>query len=183
MSWTDVVAFGQHNGLPTRFLDWSEGSSLALFFAVRRPRDFVGKDAVVWMLSPEGLNLCAGIGRAVFFQDPDQISKFREAYENPLARSLPVGRDAPVAFVPNSVHPRIVSQRGAFTIAGDDPLWLETQGAERHNTPEEFLHAFVIPAGDVARVAEELDVAGVNASTVYPDIGGLAAEIAYRHLR
>jgi hypothetical protein len=40
------LALAQHNGLPTRFMDWTENAAAALFFAVEYPND--GKASAVW---------------------------------------------------------------------------------------------------------------------------------------
>lgn len=46
----------QHHGVPTRLLDWSEGSHIALFFAVASRQEDDTKDACVWVLNPGELN-------------------------------------------------------------------------------------------------------------------------------
>ena len=44
----------QHYGTPTRLLDWTEVSPIALFFAVRNPK--LGVNSVVWVMNPGWLN-------------------------------------------------------------------------------------------------------------------------------
>ena len=44
----------QHHGAPTRLLDWTGGSLIGLFFAVRENEGF--HDASVWILDPWKLN-------------------------------------------------------------------------------------------------------------------------------
>ena len=48
----------RHHGVPTRLLDWSEGSLIALYFAVRECKRFQQPDydPCVWMLAPCTLN-------------------------------------------------------------------------------------------------------------------------------
>ena len=47
----DYLTLGQHYGLPTRLLDWSENSLTALWFATEPSVLHEKNDAVVWILS------------------------------------------------------------------------------------------------------------------------------------
>lgn len=105
---------------------------------------------------------------------------------NEHERPCPEARNIPLAIIPAYSSPRIVAQRGTFTVFGEDPFALEdlaikdrrAYSAEPHLAG---LQLFRVPATAIASMRDELDVAGITESVIYPDLGGLGAEIGRRY--
>ncbi len=163
----------QHFGAPTRLLDWTEGSLIGLYFAVRANPGF--HDSAVWVLDPWWLN--------------ERCPEFAaDAVPSPAAIGLPrsddrkAGRWLPdrfsrkqlprssLAVYPTHLAARISSQRSCFTVHGSDRDGLQ-EIARLRNTR---LVKIMIPAHATRKVARELQISGVDETTVFPDLEGLS---------
>jgi hypothetical protein len=171
----------QHFGAPTRLLDWTDGALIALYFAVKDNGGLF--DAAVWALDPYALNervirinwiippSAPGIGRA----ERTKINRWMpERFDH---------RDDPppgaVAIYPTHTARRISTQRSCFTIHGTDPLILD----KHYKRGANFLAKITIPAWAVQKIKRELCGAGIDESTIFPDLTGLSVAIGDRWKR
>jgi FRG domain-containing protein len=175
----------QHYGFPTRLLDWTEGVLIALYFAIRIPKN--AKTPCVWMLNPSWLNYVndvtinneeTGEGKSlVLYTDNEAVKDFdadkiiREHYlnEHELA-------ELPVAVFPPHIDPRIVAQKSVFTIHGRLKNGFDDLCKKY---PQAQICKLRI-SRDKQRIKEmitELNRSGITETTIFPDLGGLSREI------
>jgi hypothetical protein len=142
------LALAQHHGLPTRLLDWTTNPLVACFFAVASGTQ--SEDAVVY---------------AYNIRDEDVVDAAK--FSNPFEL------DRVVFLLPAKTAPRIVSQRGLFSVH------------HRPNVPwtpiELERHRFVIPSSVRARFRRRLFRLGIDPSHIYPDLGGLCETLKWRY--
>lgn len=159
----------QHYGLPTRLLDWTESSLIALYFAVR---DNDGEtDAAVWAMSPWGLNH-ESFGKYVLFPADDA----RANDHAPVRDGQKLKGRLPLAITPVRASQRIAAQRGMFTIHGREPDALD-RIAHRNTAAPHFVRRIVIPRQEIAIVRRELAISGISESLIFPELSGLCREI------
>lgn len=189
----ELLFFMQHYGVPTRLLDWSENPFVGLYFAIidrvggqaakgptrkkaakKRTRGQSTIDSAVWVLNPRTWNKHALRHRSfdgdVLDSDHDAINGHRPG--NVFSEMT----SSPVALYGSHNSPRIVAQRGAFTIFGQDSRPMEDI-LDEEGFPAESLVKIVIPEGDVPRLRSATLRYGLVESVIFPDLDGLAKEI------
>lgn len=170
----------QHYSMPTRLLDWTESHLCALFFAVE-PQD-VTVDAAVWILGPADLNKLSKFGHRVPMSDHDVFLRYTLDVDSTGSKRHKVTATYPMAVRPRRSTPRVVAQRGMFTVHGQ-----EQKSIDHYKEAQEFpslrLHKLLISAGAKPRLKKELLLAGVSYSSLFPDLDGLSREISYRYSR
>ena len=178
----DALFFMQHYRVPTRLLDWTENPFIGLYFAVtsapfevgRRSRLRFPNDAALWILNPVAWNEHA-LRHQSF--DGGVLSPGNEALKGyQPSTGLAAMNNAPVAL--HGVHnsPRIVAQRGVFTIFGQDTSPME-RTFESDNYPPDCLFKVVIRRGRLPDFRRAILRYGITESVVFPDLDGLAREI------
>jgi hypothetical protein len=166
----------RHHGVPTRILDWSESPLVALFFALRDARD--NEPACVWVLRPWSLNEISIKWSSV----PTSALKDLESYvlsnnKTNVVRS--VGAALPVAIRPHHAIHRAVGQSGMFTIHGNEERPLELL-VDSSASPV-WVRKIDVAARSCERVFHDLFEAGITASSIFPDLDGLANDLSYRY--
>lgn len=179
----EMMFLMQHHGMPTRLLDWSENAFIALFFALSNvDKSEDGKSvgaSCVWILKPALWNrkVQEHIG---YPGDPFSVGDPRlvNGYINVEGGNGLMAKPVAVYGVHNS--PRIVSQRGVFTLFGTSNIPMEKVFKE-DNFPDDCLTKLEFKGGYQDELFKELVSAGVIDSTVYPDLDGLARELRRSH--
>lgn len=182
----DTLFFMQHYGVPTRLLDWTGNPFIALHFALTdakghpKKRNEYSEDAAVWILDPVAWNSKAledlkwgNKGPAEVVDDEVKSYQPRQKFEPADVKGM---YDAPVAIVGTATNPRMLAQKGVFTVFGKKTQSMEAI-YEADKFPPDSLVKLVIPKSKIARLLDSLTSIGYTDSVSYPDLHGLAREI------
>jgi hypothetical protein len=168
------LAMAQHHGLPTRLLDWTQSGLAALWFAVRRPYKQCTSDSkasegddkkerpygVVWILCPELDD---------YLPNPPVESPFANTGRTRIYR-------------PRMTSPRIVSQAGTFTVHKLLKGGKQFGMLEENPAYSEKLVKFTFDSGRFPQFRKDLNLLGVNASSMFPDLDGLCEHLESRYI-
>jgi FRG domain len=172
------LALGQHHGLPTRLLDWTNSPYVALHFATSHTHEF-DRDGGVWMvdyvraheLAPDVLRDCLEREGAVLFTT-EMLASVAAAPEE-----LPeLGDDFVVFFEPPSFDQRIVNQYALFSLLSRPDASMD-EWLDRH---PELVRRIVVPAELKWEVRDKLDQANVTERVLFPGLDGLTRALT-RH--
>lgn len=153
----------QHYGIPTRLIDWSENLGIATFFAVNyRGPNARNEDAAIYLLDATALNNYSHIPKIPLVpEDVDFDYKKIYWHKKPFAPIYPI------AIEPLFQNDRILAQKGMFTVHGDNTDPIETL------CPKAVKKIVITPQA-VAGAMEFLEIANIDARSVYPDMAGIA---------
>ncbi len=152
----------QHYGIPTRLVDWSENLGIAVFFAVHSWSKLNASNAAIYILNPNTINEYSGLARIPFVPD-DPDFHYRSVYweKKPFAPTYPI------AIHPLFQNDRILAQKGMFTVHGDNTMAIE-------RLCPKAVKRIVLSASAIATAQEFLEIANINARSVFPDVFGVA---------
>ncbi len=161
----------QHQRLPTRLLDWTEGALIGLYFAIEY------KAPVVWMLNPDRLNQRtypeAEIGSNIISWIRPNNGKINILHEN-LRGAWELdkrGVDLPIAIKPAYIHPRMAAQKSCFTVHGLQKRSVNVL------VPKSVLAKFEIDENAIPEIQSDLRMLGITHTSVFPELEYFAKEI------
>jgi hypothetical protein len=146
------LALAQHHGLATRLLDWSTNPLVACFFACFELGE---EDGAVFIAESPAAYL-------VHEMTCKQLEKHTGVY----------------GFIPNAISPRVINQRGLFTVHCDAAQHLEVRPS-RIDTALPSIVKLVIPSQLKFQVVRLANDYGIDRSMLFPDLDGLAWHINF----
>ena len=150
------LAVAQHNGLPTRLLDWTKHSLAALWFAVERP-SHGNEPGVVWAHSYDSEDLTLG----------------------EECKGGPFGISATRIFFPDHVFPYIQAQSGLFTV--HNRIKDVFVPMEEIINADLRLSKIEIPAAAFPTIRYHLFRGGIHPASLFPGLTGLVKRIRFQH--
>jgi len=146
----EQLAIAQHHGLATRLLDWSKNPLVACFFTCS---ELPQHDGAVYI-----------------YEAPEKYFKANHSIENLKEVHGVFG------YIPTAISPRILNQKGLFTVHCDPTQSIEIT-ASRFSNADPNLVQLIIPATLKTEILHLIADYGIDRSILFPDLDGLSAHI------
>jgi hypothetical protein len=153
----DWLSIAQHQGLPTRLLDWTKNALAGLWFAVSTDPPKETEFGVLWILD-------------VLPDDLKSPSKKQDIFD--LRRTY--------IFQPFHIDRRIAAQSAWFSVHKYHDASESFEAFVPLNWNKQYIYRlkkYKIPCEDFPKIRRELRLMGVTQATMFPDLSGLCAEI------
>lgn len=145
MSPWESLAIGQHYGLPTRYLDWTQNPLIATYFSIENAKE----------------------NSAIYIIDSSQFNENTMEIDDPFSIT-----DEVMIYVPPYINQRIIAQKGLFTVHKNPITPLSQICIQGH---EIEITKLIIMQSCHNEIMKTLDRFGINRSFIYPGLDGLAS--------
>ena len=178
-SFWQILATGQHFGLPTRLLDWTYSPLVAAHFATV-DIDSYDKDGVIYAINvedshktlPEVLMKELNDNRASSFQI-SMLDRHAKNFEEFKALS-----DKPffVFYEPASEDNRMINQYSLFSMCSDPSYTID----ELDGT-DSSLYKIIIPKENKLEIRDKLDYINISERVIFPGLDSICSWISRRY--
>jgi hypothetical protein len=148
------LSVAQHQGLPTRLLDWTANALAGVWFAVSADPSADDGHGVLWVMNV-----------------PEEYER------SPTEADDPFSFKVTFVFQPFHLDQRIVSQAGWFTahkFSDQHGKFLPLTSLSQFKNN---IRKYSIPAASFVSLRKELRLMGVTQASLFPDLSGLCADI------
>lgn len=175
----EALSVAQHNGLPTRLLDWSVSPLIAAHFATAE-REYFSKHGVIWcvevialrdrVLPPEIAGAIQRAPAAVY-----DVALLEETYPNLAAFDATKATfgEACVFFEPPSLDARIANQTGILSTMNGADVSHQQYMEKVAGTYPAAVRRIVIDKEAKSEIRDKLDQNNIHERMLFPGLPGL----------
>jgi hypothetical protein len=173
-----ALAVGQHNGLPTRVLDWTASPLVAVHFACGK-ESHSQEDGVIWCLDAVKLREIneQSNGPAAKLTGISWVydTRLLERSFHDLASLDATHSGGPLLLLwePPSIDSRIANQSGLLSMMNDPDESQNDFLLTQCKTSSDLVIRIVIKAKAKAEIRDMLDQNGISERTIFPGLPGL----------
>ncbi len=183
-SWWERLALAQHNGLPTRVLDWTSSPLIAVHFATADGNQY-DKDGVVWCVNveeahsrpPDLAGKLRDAGAFLYFTDLlddffPSLERFDSYAEAEFKGSFML------FFEPPSIDARIQNQRGVLSIMNGATESQHDYLGKLSRDNSCAVRRIVIKSSAKPKIRDMLDQSNITERMLFPGLPGLCEWLA-----
>lgn len=168
----------QHYGLPTRLLDWTKGSLIALYFAVKKPE--ITYIPSVYFMNPYWFDEVVykkKKGEGMVYNT--DVSAISDEHYSRISSYWGTRRESqlfPLCIEPPAIDTRIHAQKSVFTINGK---YINSFKMVAKNNDNAQIVKIRFSTKKAIFIKNQLDCMGITEGTLFPGLEGLSQDLKW----